>query len=73
MSNVETAKDKRVQAARKHIRATDSETIADMLAAVAIPAPPFGEAARAAWAAEKLRSYGLRVATDEIGNVIATS
>ena len=70
---MELSKDKRVQAARKQIRTTDSETIADMLAAVAIPAPPFGEAARAAWAADKLRSYGLRVSTDEIGNVIAAS
>jgi tripeptide aminopeptidase len=73
VSNVEISKDKRVQAARKHIRATDSETIADMLAAVAIPAPPFGEVARAAWVAGKLRSFGLQVAADEIGNVIAAS
>src|SRR5688572_33370875 len=44
-----------------------------MLAAVAIPAPPFGEVARAAWVAGKLRSFGLQVAADEIGNVIATT
>ncbi len=68
---MDLAKDRRVQAARKYIRATDPETVADMLAAVAIPAPPFGEAARAAWAAEKLRGYGLSVSVDEAGNIIA--
>lgn len=73
MSNVDLAKDKRVQAARKHIRATDQETVSDMLAAVAIPAPPYGEAARAAWIAGKLRGYGLQVGIDEIGNVFAES
>jgi tripeptide aminopeptidase len=71
VSNVDLAKDKRVQAARKYIRATDQETVADMLAAVAIPAPPFGEAARGAWIAGKLRAYGLAVSVDEVGNVIA--
>ena len=70
---MELAKDKRVQAARKHVRATDAETIADMLAAVAIPAPPYGETARGAWVADKLRGYGLRVTVDEVGNVIADS
>ena len=68
---MELSKDKRVQAARKHIRATDAETVADMLAAVAIPAPPYGETARAAWIAGKLRGYGLHVSVDEVGNVIA--
>jgi acetylornithine deacetylase/succinyl-diaminopimelate desuccinylase-like protein len=70
VSNVELAKDKRVQAARKHVRQTDQQTVADMLAAVAIPAPPFGEDARAEWVAEQFRGLGLRVHTDEVGNVI---
>jgi acetylornithine deacetylase/succinyl-diaminopimelate desuccinylase-like protein len=68
---VEIAKDKRVQAARKHIRATDQETVADMLTLVSIAAPPFGEGARATWVADRLRALGLRVSIDEIGNVIA--
>jgi acetylornithine deacetylase/succinyl-diaminopimelate desuccinylase-like protein len=67
------AKDKRVQAARKMLRASDQETLADMLALVAIPAPPFGEAARGQWVAHKLGACGLRVAVDEVGNVIAES
>lgn len=38
---------------------------------VAIPAPPFGEAMRAAWIAERFEEAGLRaVETDAIGNVI---
>jgi len=40
---------------------------------VAIPAPPFGEAARAAWIADRLIEAGLvDVKTDSIGNVIGT-
>ena len=35
-----------------------------------IPAPPFGEQARAKWVAERFRAAGLTdVRTDEIGNV----
>jgi tripeptide aminopeptidase len=67
------AKDKRVQAARKLLRASDPETLADMLAVVAIPAPPFGETARAQWVADKLRACALQVSIDEVGNVIAES
>ena len=68
---MEISKDKRVQAARKQVRASDQQTLADMLAAVAIAAPPFGEGERAAWIAEELRKLGLEVRTDEVGNVIA--
>ncbi len=40
-------------------------------ALVAIPAPPFGEQARAAWLAERFRDAGLRhVETDAAGNVL---
>ncbi len=40
---------------------------------VKIPAPPFGEAARSAWIAERFRYAGLsHIRTDEIGNVFAT-
>ena len=42
-------------------------------AVVAIPAPPFGECARAQWLAERFAEAGLAdVHTDEIGNVLAT-
>lgn len=70
---MDLAKDKRVQAARKHLRANDQDTIADMLALVAIPAPPFGEAARAVWMADRMRELGLAVSTDDVGNVIGES
>ena len=68
---MDIARDKRVQAARKHVRQTDQQTVADMLAIVAIAAPPFGEAERGEWVAEQLRQQGLYVRTDEVGNVIA--
>jgi acetylornithine deacetylase/succinyl-diaminopimelate desuccinylase-like protein len=38
-----------------------------------IPAPPFGESARAAWLAERFREVGLDdVRIDDVGNVLAT-
>jgi tripeptide aminopeptidase len=67
---MELAKDKRVQAARKYIRATDQDTVADMLASVAIASPPFAELKRGEWLAEQLQACGLHVSTDEVGNVI---
>jgi acetylornithine deacetylase/succinyl-diaminopimelate desuccinylase-like protein len=43
------------------------------LEVVQIPAPPFGESARALWIADRFRYAGLSsVHTDEIGNVFAT-
>lgn len=40
--------------------------------ACSIPAPPFGEQARAAWLAERFAEIGLtEIQTDEIGNVLA--
>ena len=49
------------------------KTILDWQAEVCgIPAPPFGEQARAAWLAERFAEIGLdAVRTDEIGNVLA--
>src|SRR5437870_13720407 len=39
----------------------------------AIPAPPFGEAARAAWLKSRFKSLGLeKVEIDEAGNVLGT-
>src|SRR5262245_4071714 len=38
-----------------------------------IPAPPFGESARAAWLAERFREVGLDdVRIDDVGNVFGT-
>lgn len=43
------------------------------IAVCKIPAPPFGEAARSSWIAERFRYAGLsNIRTDEIGNVFAT-
>jgi tripeptide aminopeptidase len=68
---MEITKDKRVQAARKYLRQTDQQTVADMLEMVAIAAPPFGEQKRGEWVAAQLRELGLTVRVDEVGNVIA--
>jgi tripeptide aminopeptidase len=47
--------------------------IADFqLAITTIPAPPFGEQARAAWLAERLQQLGLNLLTDAAGNVLAS-
>jgi acetylornithine deacetylase/succinyl-diaminopimelate desuccinylase-like protein len=50
------------------------KTILDwQLALVSIPAPPFGEAARSAWMADRFLEAGLDdIAIDSIGNVFAT-
>ena len=61
-----------VRQASAHIAAHDGETLADMRAAVRIPSPPFGEAARADWLAERCRAAGLAdVSVDAVGNVLA--
>lgn len=59
-------------AARKFVREIDHETVADMIEVVQVPAPPFGEAGRAAWIRQRFCDLGLAdVCTDEIGNVLA--
>lgn len=59
-------------AARKLVRATDDDTIADMIAAASIAAPPFGESERARWLLDRFEQIGLAEASiDEIGNVLA--
>jgi tripeptide aminopeptidase len=58
--------------ARAVLRETDDETLADMLAAVAIPAPPFGEEARGAWIRRRFQELGLAaIRADDAGNVLA--
>ena len=61
-----------VVGARRLIQQQDACTISDMIEIVRIPAPPFGEAERARWLAERFRAVGLAdVCTDEVGNVLA--
>jgi tripeptide aminopeptidase len=61
-----------VRRASAHIDAHDDETLADMRAVVCIPAPPFGEATRAGWLAERIADAGfVDVALDDAGNVLA--
>jgi acetylornithine deacetylase/succinyl-diaminopimelate desuccinylase-like protein len=61
-----------VAQARKLIRQLDAQAVSDMVEIVRIPAPPFLEAERAQWLAERMRAQGLiDVCTDEIGNVLA--
>lgn len=58
--------------ARRILRDTDGQTIADLVELVQIPAPPFGEAARAARVRERFTESGLAdPEIDEVGNVIA--
>jgi tripeptide aminopeptidase len=61
-----------VVAARKRVRQIDAETLADMVAIVQIPAPPFGEGERGRWIEQRFRQIGLAdVCVDEVGNVLA--
>jgi acetylornithine deacetylase/succinyl-diaminopimelate desuccinylase-like protein len=61
-----------VQQAMAAIVAGEAQDLRDLVELTEIPAPPFGEEARAACFAEMLREAGLSdVAIDEVGNVIA--
>ncbi|HEX7117606.1 MAG TPA: M20/M25/M40 family metallo-hydrolase [Longimicrobiales bacterium] len=61
-----------VDRARKILRERDAETLAAMVELAQIPAPPFGEAARAERVRRWFRDLGLAdVALDEAGNVLA--
>lgn len=59
-----------VRAAFELFRSRASQFAAWQMDAVRIPAPPFGETARAAWLADRFREVGLKdVQVDEVGNV----
>ncbi|HEX7051599.1 MAG TPA: M20/M25/M40 family metallo-hydrolase [Longimicrobiales bacterium] len=61
-----------VARARRIIGETDAQTLADQAELAAIPAPPFGEAARAERIGVRFDEIGLAdVATDAEGNVLA--
>jgi tripeptide aminopeptidase len=57
-------------AAMDWLRAHTREIAERQMELTAIPAPPFGEAQRSAWLAERFRELGLKdVEIDEVGNV----
>lgn len=63
--------DPRVAAAIEVIRASAAETVEEQIALTRIPAPPFGEAARARAVRDRLAALGLAPEIDEVGNVLA--
>ena len=63
-----------VHAAFEWFRRAESEILQQQIELLKIPAPPFGEAARAEWLRQRFIAYGLEdVHLDEIGNVIGVS
>jgi tripeptide aminopeptidase len=64
--------DPRIQRAFQFISDHENDIEADQIRLTRIPAPPFGETARAAAFAEELLNLGLRPVTDSIGNVLAS-
>jgi tripeptide aminopeptidase len=64
--------DERVRRAVRFFEEKSGEIDEEHAAICAVPAPPFGEAARAAYLREKLRACGLADAElDEVGNCVA--
>lgn len=58
--------------ARERIHQTDAETLREQVELVRIPAPPFGEEARAGRVRERFEALGLEeVRSDEAGNLLA--
>jgi tripeptide aminopeptidase len=65
------ADNEKVRAAMEWFAREEEQLTNWQLELARIPSPPFGEAARAAWLAEKFESLGLRrVYRDDVGNVI---
>jgi acetylornithine deacetylase/succinyl-diaminopimelate desuccinylase-like protein len=68
---VALGEDPRVEAAIESIRASESTTIGDQVRLCEVPAPPFGERARAALVRDLLHAAGLtNVRLDREGNVV---
>ena len=60
-----------VRAACEWFHSQEARLAAWQMEAARIPSPPFGEAARGAWLAERFREIGLsEIHTDEVGNVL---
>ena len=58
---------------RQRAHRLDGDTLAEQLALVRIPAPPFAEEARGDFVLDRLRALGLAdVARDDVGNVLGT-
>src|SRR5579884_754217 len=65
------ASSRSVHSAFDFLRKNEPAWIADQLAMLRIPAPPFGESARAEWLRDRFAALGLAdVHLDSIGNVI---
>ena len=66
------SEDPRVRTALEFVRANEASTIADQVRLCEVPAPPFGERARAGVVRDMLDAAGLRnVRLDSEGNVVA--
>jgi acetylornithine deacetylase/succinyl-diaminopimelate desuccinylase-like protein len=65
-----TPSDPRIARVMELLRASASATTEEQIRITEIPAPPFQESARAAYMKKLFIAAGLRVETDEIGNVI---
>src|SRR5208283_4793722 len=62
-----------VRAAFERFRSQESQFARWQMEATRVAAPPFGEAARSAWLAERFREVGLDdVRIDDVGNVFGT-
>ena len=55
------------------LRAHADAAVEEMCELVAVAAPPFGEGARAAWFADRLRAAGYLTSLDDLDNVIAAT
>jgi len=67
----ELASEPAVRRALDYVRSTEQDTVRDQIRLCEIPAPPFGEAARAAAYVEAMRAAGLtNVRIDSAGNVL---
>ena len=65
------ASDRRVHQAFQWLHLHEQQILRWQTELVAIPAPPFGEGARAAWLCERFREYGLaEVSLDGVGNAV---
>src|SRR5579863_6531325 len=62
--------DPRVARVLEILRSSSNAATDEQIRITEIPAPPFQEAARAVYMKKSLAATGLRVETDEIGNVI---
>ena len=66
------AEERAVHEAFHWLHRNNAQLLRQQAELVAIPAPPFGEAARSAWMAKRLAAIGMEeITTDAVGNVLA--